>query len=498
MMDFPGRVSKRVKVWPLGLAFFATVGGASLSVAAFGQQPKSGAELPLAPTAAPRTLSVKFPGGVEVERAAEGPLSLSLDEAIERGLKHNLQVQLAKDNELTVQGQIWSVGNALLPNLTAVAKTGTQEINLAAMGFKPSSLAGFGLPPGAIKDIVKVDTTSAELKASQQLFNVPAYYLFRAAQKAEVGAHLNTLNARGGLVLAVGSQYLRALADAAQIENARALEKTDREVLRQAAALHDAGVGTNLDVLRARVQLQTQQQALINAENTFAKDKISLNRLMGMPAEQELTLTDPAPFAEYAALPLREALVLAYERRKDLLGLQAQLEVADRTRKAVKYERVPVLSFEGYYGVLGETRGLYHGVFNAEGKLSVPIFKEGQLRGEHEVAIAQLTALRQNIASLKVSIEQQIRASMMDVQSSTELVKVARSNVELATEVLQDATDRFAAGVDDNLPVVQAQATLAGAQTRLVETLYEYNQSKLTLARNTGVVETQYKVFLGR
>jgi outer membrane protein TolC len=390
------------------------------------------------------------------------------------------------------------VGNALVPNVSGDFTTGAQEINLAARGFKLSSLNGLGLPPGTFKEIVKVDTTSAQVKMTQALFNVPAYYLYRAARKAESGAQLSTLDTRDRLVLALGTQYLRALADASQIANAQALEKADQEVLRQAAASHDAGVGTNLDVLRARVQLQTQQQVLINAENTFAKDKIALNRLMGIPAEQELTLSDKSPYAEYANLPLEQALALAYERRNDLLNLQAQLEVADQTRKAVKYERVPVLSFDGFYGVLGETHGLYHGVFNAEGKLSVPIFNEGQLRGEHEVAIAQMTALRQSIASLKVTIDQQIRSSMLDVQASNELVKVARSNVDLATEELQQATDRFSAGVDDNLPVVQAQATLADAQSRLVETLYQYNQSKLGLARNTGVAESQYKVYLGR
>jgi len=109
-----------------------------------------------------------------------------------------------------------------------------------------------------------------------------------------------------------------------------------------------------------------------------------------------------------------------------------------------------------------------------------------------------VVALRQQIESLRVSIEQQIRASMLDVEATNQLVKVARSNVDLATQELQDATDRFSAGVDDNLPVVQAQATLAAAQSRLVDTLYQYNQSKLSLARNTGVVESQYKIYLGR
>jgi outer membrane protein TolC len=452
--------------------------------------------LPSAPT--PNVATIKLPGGVVVEQATPGALPLSLDDAIERGMKRNLQMELSRQNERYVHGQVLTVKNNLLPSMTAKAQTGTQEINLAAMGFKPGSLEAFGFPPGTIKEIVKVSTTSAQLNLNQQLFNVPAYYLYRAAQKADTAASLTTLNTRGTVALQVGSQYLLTLADAAQIENAQALVKSDEVALQQATASHDAGVGTNLDMLRARVQLQTQQQVLINAENTFAKDKIQLNRLIGLPAEQELKLTDTAPYAEFAELPLEQAKALAFERRKDLLSLQAQLEVADRTRKAVKSERLPALAFDGYYGVLGETQGLYHGVFSAAGKMTFPIFQEGQLRGELQVAEAQKRALQQQIDSLKVTIEQQIRASMLDVQSSAELVKVAQSNVGLATEQLQQASDRFAAGVDDNLAVVQAAATLADAQSRLVSTLYQYNQSKLMLARNTGVVETQYKVYLGR
>jgi len=480
----------RLRIWA---AAFVCLGMGLSPVVAVAQDASA---LPSAPV--PNVAVVKLPGGVVVEKATPEALALSLDDAIERGQKHNLQMELSRQNERLVHGQVLTVKNNLLPSLTAQAKTATQQINLAALGFKPESLAGLGLPPGTFQEIVKVDTTSAQLNLNQQLFNVPAYYLYRAAQKADTVASLTTLNTRGSVTLSVGTQYLLALADASQIENAQALLKSDEVALRQATASHDAGVGTNLDMLRARVQLQTQQQVLINAENTFAKDKIALNRLIGLPAEQELKLTDTAPYAEFVGLPLEQAKALAFERRKDLLSLQAQLEVADRTRKAVKAERLPSLAFDGYYGVLGETHGLYHGVFSAAGKLTFPIFQEGQLRGEREVAEAQKHALQQQIESLKVTIEQQIRSSMMDVQSSSELVKVARSNVDLATEQLQQTMDRFAAGVDDNLPVVRAQATLADAQTRLVGTLYQFNQSKLALARNTGVVETQYKVYLGR
>jgi outer membrane protein TolC len=431
-----------------------------------------------------------------VQQASSDVLRLSLDDAVARGVDQNLNVKLARQNELAVHGEILTVGNALLPNLKAVGQLETQQINLAALGF-----TGKGLPPAyaaLIHPIVKVDTALAEMKLNQALFNVPAFYLWRAAERTQNGAALTTLNARGGVVLQVATTYLRALADESQIAYAQALEKADQEVLRQANASHDAGVGTNLDVLRARVQLQTQQQVLINTENQFEKDKIALTRLIGLPADQKIELTDKAPYAEYATLPLDDAMKLAFERRKDLLNLQAQIEIANQTRKAITAERYPVVAFDGYYGVLGELHGLYHGVFTAEGTIQVPIFQEATLRGQREVADSQLTALRQQEASLKVTINQQIRSSMLDVQSANEQVKVAQSNVDLATQALQDSTDRFAAGVDDNLPVVQAQATLADAQTRLVQTLYQYNAAKLQLARNTGVVETQYKTYLGR
>ena len=470
----------------LGLA-----AGAAVQVPA-----QDAASLPSAPMPSSSTAALRLPDGVVVERASAGPLPLNIDQAITFGLQHNLQVELGQQNEARVRGEVLTVENALLPTLRAEAYTSAKQINLAAMGFKPALLTSFGITN--FNPIVKVDVTSAQIDLSQQLFNIPAYYLYRSAQKAVGAATFATLNVRGGVVLQVGAGYLRALADAAQISNAQALLKADQVVLDQATASHEAGVGTNLDVLRARVQLQQQQQVLINAENTFAKDKIALNRLMGLPAEQELSLSDPVPYEEMAAMPLPEARDLAYTRRKDYLQLLAELEVAERSQKAVKYEYAPTVSVGGFYGVIGETLGLYHGDFAAQGQVSIPIFHEAEFRGEREVAAAQTIGLRQQIASLRDTIDEQLREAMLDVESSHELVKVARSNVALSQQALEDATERFKAGVSDNLPVVQAQATLAGAQTRLVQTLYQYNTAKLQLARNTGVVESRYRDYLGR
>ena len=457
----------------------------------------TGQELPSAPDPAIGSYERSLPGGVRVEQATAAARPLGVDEAIELGLKNNVQVELSRQNQRRVRGEVLTVENNLLPSVTAEAYTQANELDLAAMGFKPGTLAALNLG-FTIPLIVKVNVTDAQVNISQQVFNVPAFYLYRAALKAGSAADMATLNVRGGVALAVGTGYLQALAQAAEIANARERLKSDAVALEQARQSHDAGVGTNLDVLRARVQLQTDQQALIRDENDFAKSKIALNRLMGLSAGQELTLTDTVPFAELAATPHEQVLALAYARRKDLLTLQAQMEVASETQKAVRYQRLPTLAFGGFYGVQGETTGLYHGVFSAQGSLNLPIFREGEFRGEAEVATAQVMGLRRQMESLRVSIDEQIRASELDVQTASALVKVAQSNVGLATEEVDLALQRFVAGVSDNLPVVQAQARLADTQSQLVSVLYQFNAAKLTLARNTGVVETQYKAYLGR
>ena len=197
-------------------------------------------------------------------------------------------------------------------------------------------------------------------------------------------------------------------------------------------------------------------------------------------------------------LDLETAKVTAYGHRKDILSLQAQLEVENSELRAVKYERLPTLAFNGFYGVLGETTGLYHGVFSAVGSLRFPIFHEATTRGQEETVNAQISTIRQKIASTRSDIDSQIRASMLDVNSYAQLVKVAQSNLELAKQELSDEQDRFSVGIDTNLPVVDAEAAVTGANAQLVQALFQYNVSKLYLARNTGVVETRYRTYLGK
>jgi outer membrane protein TolC len=443
------------------------------------------------------------PGGLAIDLVKEGTLPLSLDDAVSIGLERNVRLKYDRANQREVKGDTLSVLNALIPNLTFNAQSNAQEVNLAALGFKPSLISNFAssglLPPGSsFSEIIKINTTQASISTNQILFNLPDYELYRGTKNETAVVDLTALTDRANLILAVGTAYLQVLADQANLTNAQAQQRSAKTLFDQATAKHTAGVGTNLDALRGQVEYQQREQDVVAAQSKLAKDNIQLARILGLPAGQQLELTDTAPFAQLAEMDLEAAKITAYKHRKDFLSLQQQIALTSRELKAVKYQRFPTLAFNGYYGIIGLTPGPYHGNFSAEGSLNVPIFREAAQRGEQDVTNAQFTSLRQREADLRVAIDSQIRSSMLDVTAADELVKVSQSNVELAQQELADERDRFTAGVDNNLPVVDAEASVASAQSELVQSLYQYNVAKLQLALNTGVIETRYRSYLGQ
>jgi outer membrane protein TolC len=442
------------------------------------------------------------PNGVTQDLASDAPMPLSLDDAISIGLERNIRLRYDAANQRYVRGLVLSVINVLAPNLKLTATSQAQEIDLAAMGFKPALFAKFAstglIPAGfSIPLLVKVNTTQANVSLNQTFFNLTDFELFRGTANETNVVDLTLLNDRGEVIYTVAGQYLTVLADQANVSNAQAQVVSAKTLFDQAKAKQEAGVGVNIDRLRAQVQYQQRQQDEVAAENQQAKDMIQLARILGLPANQPLELTDKAPFHEFGDMDLSSAKATAYQHRKDLLELEESIKLDQHVQKAVRFQRLPTLAFNGDYGVIGITNGSYHGDFSAEGIVRFPIFNEASQRGEQEVADAQLLNLRQRESDLRVTIDAQIRSAMLDVTSADERVKVAQSNVELAQQELSDADARFKAGVDDNLPAVDAAATVASAQAQLVQTLYQYNVAKLALARSTGVIETRYRTYLG-
>ncbi len=446
--------------------------------------PHSPAQAP--PQAAAPTAG-SFQGSVVKGEVSPQVLPLSLDDAIARGLNTNLGIILSGTEAATARAERLSQLQSLLPSIDLNAKETVSQVDLPAEGLRL---------PGIPKVVGPFGYTDVRASLSWSLVDLASLRNYLAARHNFLAAQLSAEDARDMVVLTVGNAYLLVLADQTQISSVQAQVATAKVSLDQAVANHQAGTAPLLDELRSRVDYQSLEQQLITAQNSLEKDKLALARTIGLPLAQQFTLTDEAPYAAFDQLDVQALIAQAQQNRKDLAALVEQAKAAEEQRKAATADRLPTLKADADYGDIGTTLAHSHGTVDATGTLSVPVFKEFELRGEAQQAQAQLDTAQAQLSDENAQVDADVRDALLDIESAQKLVQVARSSVDLAQEALSEAQQRYANGVSDNLAVSEAQQSLAQADNQYVVSLYRDNVAKLSLARALGAGR-DYKTYLG-
>src|SRR5215471_6182995 len=245
-----------------------------------------GARGAFAQTQAPGAPPNQFLGSVPKGTATTTPMPLSAKDAVQRALQNNLGLLLQEEAETTAHGARWQALSDLLPNVSGSLGARRQIINLEAFGFDPKT---FGLSSPLVGPFPIYD---ARVFLSAPVVDLAALNESRAASANERAAKYNVKNARDLVVLVTVNLYLEAVAQSARIETVHAQLQTAEELLKQAQDLKASGVVASLDVVRAQVQVQTQRQRSIAAENDFEKAKLQITHAIGIPVAQSITLTD--------------------------------------------------------------------------------------------------------------------------------------------------------------------------------------------------------------
>jgi len=418
-------------------------------------------------------------------------LQIDFKEAIDRGLRNNLGGLLAADQTLTARGERWKELSELLPNIEGRLQEDVQTQSLTALGLKP------GVLHAAVPSVIgPFNYFDARASLRQSLFNFRNIEKERAAAESLKGAQLSYKDARELVVLAVGNAYLQAIATAARIESTEAQVKNAQALYNKAADLQNAGLTPSIDTLRSQVELQTRQQQLIVSRNDYAKQKLSVARAIGLPPGQEFVLTEKAPYQELTPLPVDVYLQRAYASRPDYQAAAARVRSAELSHRAAAAGRYPSLDVNANYGDIGVNPGNSNGTWQVNGSLTIPIFAGNKVHGEILEADAQLKQARSQLGDLRGRIDYEVRSALLDLTAAAQQVEVARSSVELAEQAFTQSQDRFAAGVADNLEVVQAQESVAGAHETYIQSLYAHNLAKVELAYAIGDAEDGVKRFL--
>ncbi|MGH9690927.1 MAG: TolC family protein [Candidatus Acidiferrales bacterium] len=407
-----------------------------------------------------------------------------MQDAVNRGLKQNLGALLSSADMGAARGQRWEQLSALLPHLSAAPYGDISQVSLAEFGFN-FHFPGFNIPtivgPFAYFD--------ARASLSQSLLDMRAVNNERAAAQRVKSADYTYKDARDLVVQTVGFAYLQAIADESLIESVTAQVDTAQALYNQAQDQVQAGTSPAIDALRAHVELQTRQQQLIQTKNDFAIQKLALARAIGLAPGQQFELTDKSSYQPFQGITVEEALQRAYASRSDYQAALSDVRAAEFARKAAWAGHLPTLSLSGDYGVAGSHFNSLDGVYDVRGTVTIPIFEGNAVRGDMLQANAQLQQSRDRLENLRGQIDSDVRTSLLNLQSASEQVSVAQSNVGLAEQTLAQSRDRFAAGVTNTVEVVQAEEAVASAHQAYISSLYSYNYAKISLARAMGTAE---------
>jgi len=431
--------------------------------------------------------AIPRPAGAQSAAPGSSPYRLTLKDAMERGLRANLSVLVAGTRIGEAQGTVERRRSLLLPHAQFQIPATYQTLSLAAQGISF---------PGLPAVVGPFSTYDFRLSANQALFDPQSYHNWKASKQQEGAARSDLREARDEIIRQVAGLYLNAESAAAQVVAAQSQVNTSKSLLKLARNQHDAGMATGIDVVRARVQFAADRQSLVEARNSAKQALLVLARNIGMSPGTPLELAELLQYRAVEPPPIDAALNGALAGRADYLSLLAQRAALGEQIKASHARYLPRLSVSANYGGIGGSAGGFNGTGAIQGSLSVTLFDQDR-QGERRELDSRIQRVDDQMADLRLGIEQDIRQALLNLESADEEVKVAQEALDLAQQELSLARDRFKDGLTNNIEVVNAQDSLARAQQNSIVALTRHSDAKAALALALGNTEKIYEPYLG-
>lgn len=403
-------------------------------------------------------------------------LRLSLRDAMKAAVDDNPTVQLLKEQIVQAQDQAFTQLGALLPNVSGRASAARRRFFLGSF----AGGAGVSNPR---------DFYEARVTLTQNIFSLSLIQKWRAARTNIEVSSLNSETTKMDTMATVGLTYLETLRARAAVKARLADVKLNNELLRLAIERKYAGMATSLDVTRAKVQLENEKQRLLVARNDYGRAKLSLARSMGLAFDVALVLTDELTLHEISEQTVEEALQIATENRVELKAQKKRERLAALSLSSVTMERVPSLTGSGDIGLIGNQIPDALTTDNVQMLLSIPIFDGGQREGRisENRSLVRQEAIRSQDIRYQVGLE--VRDALLTLESTQQQVAVAQNGLGLSLKELNLASQRFSVGVATNIEVTNAQTSVAQARDNLIEALFNFNASRVNLARAQGQLE---------
>jgi outer membrane protein TolC len=417
------------------------------------------------------------------------PYRLTLAEAIQKGLQRNLGIMVARARVEEAEGTRERQRASLMPRSYAETPVVLQSLNLQALGITVPI-------PGYPTVVGPFATYAAKVYLDQPLLDLRSYHAWKASDKQEQSTRNDYQDARDSVIRQIANLYLNVQSAAALVAATESRTADSEALYKLAKDRHDNGKATGVDVLRAQVQLATDQQSLLEAGNNAKQALLVLARNIGLGPGTPLELAEPLRFDPLQSPDAGALLNSALAHRSDYLSLVSQRQALVEQQKANHARYLPRFSVDANYGPIGRNFGNFPFIGAAEVSMTIDLFDRDR-QGEAKEIESGVRRVDDQMADLRLGIEQDLRSALLNLDSAAGEVAVAKQGLDLAQTELTLARDRFQQGVTDNLEVITAQDAVARAQQNYITALTRHVDAKSALVSEMGDTEKTYGHYLG-
>ncbi len=410
---------------------------------------------------------------------AAGGLDINL--CFDLALKNNLYVKLAAASGAAQKAEALSAASRLLPQVEfSVSQERTLKENLTALGFGE-------LPGGGANLIGPFNTFDARLRLVASVLDLSARGLARSKSEEEKLSSLRLELVKEQVTAAAALAYLDVLRASAAENSASSGRDLAASLRALAENKHEAGTATGLDVVRAKTREAEESLRVIRAGISLEEARLRLKHLLGVPLAQKVDLTEQLSFSPDGAFDPGEAVKAAQAARLEIAIARTWVSAGEYSLDAAKGSRLPTVSVSGSAAMSGVTPDQNAKLVGDMGvRARLPLFTGGRLDAGIDAASAVKSQAESRLRDAFVQVEEEVRIALYRLKASGEEVATASMTVTLAEQELDMARNRFAAGVGDNVELVNAQTSLSRARDSRVDALSRHKEANIRFALSLG------------
>jgi HAE1 family hydrophobic/amphiphilic exporter-1 len=409
------------------------------------------------------------------------PAPLSRAEAAAEALRANPVVRRSREELRGLEGRKREAIADALPNVTLVG---------SALRYRDPTFLnspGFDEFPAEFRDLLKVvpaNLYDGTLQVRQTLFSFRLGSAIRAARHGLAMGREQVRRAELAVVLDADRAYNGYLLS---LERVRVAEKTQRQKerhLEMARHRREAGVATDLDVLRSEVDLENQRTQLLRAQGQAELARGALNAVMLRPIDSAIEPEDTLDYVPFD-VALDEVLEEALANRPELLAITQMEKAYAQFVGVARADALPRLDFSGNWGYsvreLGNFGKSDYTRWSASLALSVPVFDGLRTSGRVAQAKSEVAKIGQDRIALETQIRLEAKQGLERLTVARSILEAAELNVKQAQKALDMTQANYNHGAVTTLDVIDAQAALSLAESTRLEALHEHANARATL-----------------